>query len=48
VTTISESFELPWRGTKDKLARFFDTPGLFDTKGEDTKHIAAMVAKLKK
>ena len=37
---------LNWRGSQTEVC-FIDTPGLADTKGRDTKHIAEMVVKIK-
>ena len=36
-----------WRGSETMEVEFIDTPGLADTMGRDTKHIAEMVAKIK-
>jgi predicted GTPase len=36
-----------WRGSETMEVELIDTPGIADTKGRDTKHIAEMVAKIK-
>ncbi len=46
VTTETSAKLLPWRGS-DVEYEFIDTPGMADTKGRDTQHIAEIVAKLK-
>ena len=46
VTTMTTLKHLFWRGSNREVI-FIDTPGLADTEGRDTKHIAEMVATLK-
>ena len=45
-TSQTTKKELTWRGSNRKVI-FIDTPGLADTEGRDTKHIAEMVVTLK-
>ncbi len=46
VTSLTSAKLLPWRESQVEY-EFIDTPGMADTKGRDTQHIAEMVAKLK-
>ncbi len=46
VTSMTTIKNLFWRGSYREVI-FIDTPGLADTQGRDTKHIAEMVATIK-
>ena len=46
VTSMTTNKKLCWRGSNREVI-FIDTPGLADTEGRDTMHIAEMVAAIK-